>query len=164
MPLKKNSILFFLLALAIMSCDSSQVFDQYKTVSNAWHKDDVVNFSINPPDSINSYNLFINVRNTNSYKYNNLFLIVQMNFPHGKSITDTLEYKMAKPSGELLGTGLTSIKENKLWYKEHVVFKESGTYQLNIKHAMRKIGKVQGLNELEGVTDVGFRIEKLNNK
>lgn len=163
MPLK-NSILFFLIFTVVLSsCDSNQVFDIYKSVPNKWHKDNVISFNVVPPDSLKPYNLFVNIRNTNNYKYNNLFLIVEMEFPHGKTIKDTLEYKMADPTGKLLGSGLTDIKENKLWYKEQVVFKESGNYKVNIQHAMRENGKVNGVVELEGITDIGFRIENINN-
>ncbi|NMH89255.1 gliding motility lipoprotein GldH [Flavivirga algicola] len=158
-------LLFFLMAsLVCVSCDSNRVFDTYKSVPNKWHKDSVISFKVSPPDSTNAYNLFVNLRNTNDYKYNNLFLIVEMGFPHGKTIKDTLEYRMADPSGKLLGTGLTDIKENKLWYKEEVVFKEKGDYNVNIQHAMRENGKVNGVIELEGITDIGFRIEKLRNE
>ncbi|GAA4235611.1 gliding motility lipoprotein GldH [Postechiella marina] len=163
MPLK-NSILFFLIFTVVLSsCDSNQVFDIYKSVPNKWHKDNVISFNVVPPDSIKPYNLFVNIRNTNNYKYSNLFLIVEMEFPHGKTIKDTLEYKMADPTGKLLGSGLTDIKENKLWYKEQVIFKESGNYKVNIQHAMRENGKVNGVVELEGITDIGFRIENINN-
>ena len=116
---------------------------------------------MNPPDSTNAYNLFVTLRKTNDYKFNNFFLIVGMNFPNGKVIKDTLEYKMAKPNGELLGTGFTDVKENKLWYKEQVIFEESGEYTVNIQHAMRENGKVNGVIDLEGITDIGFRIESI---
>ena len=33
-----------------------------------------------------------------------------MNFPHGKTIKDTLEYQMAKPNGEFLGKGFSRCK------------------------------------------------------
>ena len=161
-----NKILLFLFILFVIlvGCDSNRVFDTYKSVPNNWHKDSVISIKVNPPDSTRAYNLFLNLRNTNDYKYNNLFLIVEMVFPHGKTVTDTLEYRMADPSGKLLGTGYTSIKENKLWYKESVIFKEGGEYTVNIQHAMRENGKVNGVVNLEGVTDIGFRIEKpINN-
>jgi gliding motility-associated lipoprotein GldH len=151
-------------SLFFVSCDSNQVFDVYKSVPNTWHKDAIITFEVNPPDSINNYNLFVNLRSTNAYKYNNLFLIVEMVYPHGKTIKDTLEYRMADPTGKLLGTGLTDIKENKLWYKGHerpFVFEETGEYTINIQQAMRENGKVNGVVELEGITDVGFRIETL---
>ncbi|WP_248724654.1 gliding motility lipoprotein GldH [Seonamhaeicola sp. ML3] len=164
--MQQNKIwLFFLIvSFVLVSCDSNRVFDTYKSIPNTWHKDSVVSFNIAPPDSTNAYNLFVNLRNTNAYKYNNLFLIVEMVFPNGKTIKDTLEYRMADPTGKLLGTGFTDIKENKLWYKEHVVFQEAGTYTVNIQQAMREQGKVHGVIELEGITDVGFRIEKPETK
>jgi gliding motility-associated lipoprotein GldH len=150
-----------ILGLVISSCDSNRIFDEYKTVPNQWHKDSIVEFEITPPDSTNAYNLFVNLRNTSEYKYSNLFLIVEMNFPNGKKVKDTLEYQMAKPSGEFLGTGFSDVKENKLWYKESVVFNESGNYLVSIQHAMRANGQVDGVENLEGITDVGFRIEKI---
>jgi len=160
----KNSLFIFSICCAFFcSCDSNRVFDEYKSVPNQWQKDSIISFNVIPPDSINNYNLFVNLRNTNKYKYSNLFLIVEMDYPNGKIIKDTLEYKMADPSGKLLGTGFTDVKENKLWYKGHeepFVFNETGEYKIKIQHAMRQNGQVNGIENLEGITDIGFRIEK----
>ncbi|KJD36807.1 gliding motility protein GldH [Tamlana sedimentorum] len=157
---RSNVFLLFLITfLSLVSCDSNRVFDTYKSVPNKWHKDSIVSFNIAPPDSTNAYNLFVNLRNTNAYKFSNLFLIVEMQFPHGKTVKDTLEYRMADPTGKLLGVGYTDVKENKLWYKEAVIFNETGNYIVKIQHAMRENGKVNGVEELIGITDVGFRIE-----
>ncbi|MGJ5642944.1 gliding motility lipoprotein GldH [Formosa sp. S-31] len=160
--MRKSSLIFGTLGLllSVLSCDNNRVYDEYKTMPDAWHKDSVVSFKITPPDTTNAYNLFVNLRNTAKYKYSNLFLIVEMDFPHGKTMTDTLEYRMAKPNGEFLGEGFNDLKENKLWYKEGVVFDESGEYTVKIQQAMRENGKVNGVINLEGITDVGFRIEK----
>jgi len=153
--------LFIILALAITSCDSSQVFDEYKEISSNWHKNDMAKFNIVLPDTTKHYNLFVNIRNTSDFKYNNLFLVVEMNFPNGKTTKDTLEYIMAKPSGEFLGSGFSDVKENKLFYKEDFVFEENGDYKVNIQHAMRENGSIKGVENLKGITDVGFRIEKI---
>lgn len=161
--MRNNLRWIFILLLGFISCDSNRIYDEYITIPDSWQKDNIITFNITPPDTIKQYNLFINIRNANDYKYSNLFLIVEMNFPNGRVIKDTLEYKMAKPNGELLGKGFTDIKENKLWYKEGVVFNESGEYKVNIQHAMRENGSVNGLENLEGITDVGFRIEHMPN-
>ncbi|MEO9076652.1 MAG: gliding motility lipoprotein GldH [Gelidibacter sp.] len=147
----------------VLSCDSNQIFDEYKSVPNQWNKDTLISFTVTPPDSTKFYNLFINVRNTNDYKFSNLFLIAEMNFPHGKTIKDTLEYQMAKPDGAFIGEGFTDVKENKLWYKEGVKFDEIGEYNITIQHAMRNNGEVNGVDDLKGITDVGFRIEPATN-
>lgn len=163
MPNKNAWLIIFLIVLN--SCDSNRVFDEYKSVPNQWQKDSVIAFKITPQDSISPYNLFVNIRNTNEYKFSNLFLIVEMEYPHGKTVKDTLEYQMAKPNGELLGEGFTDIKENKLWYKGYekpFVFEENGEYNIKIQHAMRNNGEVNGVDKLEGITDVGFRVETTN--
>lgn len=158
----RSNIVFLSIAfLTLISCDSKSVYDEYKSVPKVWNKSEIVDFNIKAPDSTSAFNLFVNLRNTNDYKYSNLFLIVEMNFPHGKILRDTLEYKMTKPNGAFLGTGFGSVKENKFWYKEGVVFNESGEYVVNIQHAMRANGEVNGIENLEGITDIGFRIEKL---
>lgn len=161
----KNRIFIFLSCCAFFcSCDSDRIYDEYKSVPNQWHKDSIISFKVTPPDSINNYNLFVNLRNTNDYKYSNLFLIVEMDYPNGKIVKDTLEYKMADPSGKFLGTGFTDVKENKLWYKGHekpFIFNEMGEYKIQIQHAMRQNGQVNGIENLEGITDIGFRIEKV---
>lgn len=144
------------------SCDSKRVFDEYKSLPGHWHKDSAVTFTVQGLDTARTYDLFINIRNNNAYKYSNLFLVTKMNFPNGKVIADTLEYEMAYPNGEWMGTGFTDLKENKLWYKENVRFPEIGTYTLKIRHAMRQNGKVEGIEKLQGITEVGFRIEKGN--
>ena len=154
---------FILVFVLVVSCDSNQVFDEYKTVPDVWSKDEVIQFSMNAPDTSNGYDLFVNIRNTSDYKYNNLFLIVELDHPNGKVLVDTLEYKMTAPDGSFLGTGFTDLKENKLWYRgydEDFKFPEEGEYTVKIQHAMRKNGDVFGIDELQGITDIGFRIEE----
>lgn len=147
------------LMTAITSCDSSQVYDQYQTVAGAWDKDTKIEFDLPELDSTRPYNLFFNLRNTNKYKFSNLYLISEMKFPNGKIVTDTLEYQMTHADGSWLGTGFTDLKENKLIYKENFTFVEKGSYQVILQHAMRKNGQTDGLDQLEGIADVGFRIE-----
>ena len=148
--------------IAFSSCDRERVFDEYESLKG-WNKDSIVTFEFNDIDSSRVYDLFINVRNNNDYNYSNLFLITEIRFPQGKVISDTLEYEMTKPNGEWLGTGFGDVKESKLWYKENVRFEEPGKYEVTIQQAMRKNGEIEGIQELEGITHVGFRIENSDN-
>lgn len=162
--MRSSFIVLFLLGsiLFFSACDKKRVFDDYRSV-RGWKKDSVITFDLGTLDTSRVYNLFINLRNTNEYRYSNIFLITNMQFPNGKVISDTLEYEMAKPSGEWLGTGFGDVKENKLWYKKNVKFDEVGSYQVSIRQAMRKNDSVDGIKLLKGITDVGFRIEKTDN-
>ncbi|MDX1782557.1 MAG: gliding motility lipoprotein GldH [Aequorivita vladivostokensis] len=150
----------FLTVVMLVSCESNTVFSESQAMDGHWGADEVVQFKLPQLDSLKKYNLFLNIRNTNEYRYNNLFLIVNMTFPHGKTVTDTLEYRMAQPDGSWMGQGIGNIKENKLWYKENVQFFEDGIYTVDIAQAMRNNGDVEGVTKLEGITDVGFSIEE----
>ncbi len=143
------------------ACNDNLVFSKFKTLENGkWEMNKPVTFEFSSLDSIQAHNLFVNIRNDNTFPFSNLFLITELEYPNGKTLKDTLEYKMAEPDGKWLGKGLGSVKENKLWLKEKIVFPDSGVYKLSIAHAMRKNGDVDGLHILDGVTDVGLEIEK----
>lgn len=159
--MRHSYYLFFM--LFVVSCNQNHVFDEFQHVGSEWKKNDIKEFSFVSPDTTDNYNLFINIRNTNEYKYNNLFLIAAIECPNGKVVSDTLQYRMAGPDGKLLGSGMTAIKENKLWYKGHASnfkFEELGDYKLKLSHAVRAYGEVDADDKLIGITDVGFRIEK----
>jgi len=151
----------FLVMVLFISCDSNTVFSESRSLTGEWNKDETIVFNIPQLDSLKKYDVFLNLRNTNDYRFNNMFLIVSIDFPHGKTITDTLEYKMANPDGTWLGSGIGNIKENKLWYREKVSFLEKGNYKLRINHAVRNNGIVEGVTNLEGVTDIGYSIEEI---
>ncbi|GGI56346.1 gliding motility lipoprotein GldH [Winogradskyella haliclonae] len=163
MPRKAD--VFFLglfLIVLLTSCDSKAIYDEYQSLPNQWNKDNIISFKVEAPDTINAYNLYVNLRNNSDYKYSNLFLITSLEYPNGRTLIDTLEYKMAAPDGTLLGTGFADVKENKLWYKGYkspFVFKETGTYTFQVQQAMRKFGNATGVEDLDGVTEIGFRVE-----
>jgi gliding motility-associated lipoprotein GldH len=160
MSLKHSLILFFTLFM-LASCDKNRAFDQYKQVGEKWHKDSIVTFTFNQNEVSKNYNLFVNIRDNSDYKFSNLYLIVSMEHPNGFTKVDTLQYLMANPDGTLLGDGFTDVKDNKLVYKENFKFPKSGKYIVKIQQAQRKTGNVAGEKSLDGITDVGFRIEKI---
>lgn len=157
-----NKLLLVLVVMwSMVSCNDNLVFSEFKAMENGkWDTAKPVNFEFSSLDSVQPHNVYINVRNDNTFQFSNLFLITELEYPDGETFKDTLEYKMAEPTGEWLGKGLGSIKENKLWFQENIVFPDSGVYKLNIIHAMRKNGDVDGLRILDGITDVGLEIEK----
>jgi gliding motility-associated lipoprotein GldH len=146
----------------LFSCNSNAVFDQYIPIENQqWHSEKEIEFIVNNLDTISVNKVFINIRNNKNYEFSSLFLIAKLELPSGYKVIDTLEYEMTDASGNWLGSGFTDLKENKLFYKENVVFSEIGTYKFKIQHATRGINDIEGKNPLKGVIDVGLSIEKI---
>ena len=161
--IQKNS--FFLVGIVLFflmnSCNDNSEFNQYKTVENSlWETNKKVVFKFEVVDTISQKNLFINIRNNNDYLYSNLYIITELNFPDETKIIDTLQYEMTDNLGKFLGDGFTEIKDNKLFYKENKVFPIAGNYTLSVRQAMRKNGEINPMPFLEGISEVGFSIEK----
>ncbi len=152
-------VLYFFL---LISCNSNVVFDKYKPIENQqWSSQNNIEFTVENFDTISKNNVFITIRNTKNYQFSSLFLIAQIEFPNSFKVIDTLEYEMTNAEGQWLGTGFTDMKENKLFYKENVVFPVKGTYNFSIQQATRSINDIEGKNPLKGISDVGLRIEKV---
>lgn len=145
----------------LQACQSNVVYSTYKTFGNdEWPLEKALEFEIPIQDTIAPFDLFINLRNTKDYAYSNLFLITQMSFPDKTQVIDTLEYEMTDPEGRFLGSGFSDIKENKLFYKENVRFRQTGVYYFQVKQAMRKRNEVVGIDPIKGVKDVGISVER----
>ena len=161
----RTMLLIFMSLLLLNSCDTNTIAGDLQSMqSERWPASQKVNFEFPKLDSIQQFDVYLNIRNTNAYPFSNIFLIAELEYPFGKIKVDTLEYKMANPDGTWLGTGIGSIKESKLTYLENFSFDESGTYKLSVSQAVRNNGDTQGVSQLEGITDVGFTIEKTTNK
>lgn len=158
---QKISKLFFCFVLIVFSsCDEKRFYDEYVSLDGKWQRKNQIKFSFEQKDTLNLYNMFVTIRNNNDYPFNNLFLIVKLNQPDNVIKVDTLEYQMADVDGTLLGEGATDTKHSKLWYKENFKFPKAGKYSISIEQANRENGKINGIEVLDGITELGFRIEK----
>ena len=160
---RKGLIIVLAGLLLFGSCDSRGIFNQYTSLpDNVWLQNNPIHFGFQISDTISKNNLYLNIRNNRQYQYSNLFVITHLIFPNGSKIVDTLQYEMADKNGQFLGTGISEIRHSTFFFKENSLFPLSGKYKLSIWQAMRKNGSINGIKELQGITDVGFRIEKVN--
>jgi gliding motility-associated lipoprotein GldH len=145
----------FVITFTMISCDSNKVFDQYIEVENAtWKRENIAKFSVDIKDTTNAHNLYINVRNKGNYPYSNLYMFVKIEGPDGNFSIDTVNCILADKSGKWLGNGIGDLWDVKVPYIGGFKFAKSGEYQFSFEQAMR----VE--NGLEGITDMGLRIER----
>lgn len=147
--------LFAIAAAAILvSCkDSGEVY--MRNINGAWHKKDKATFSFPVRDVQNPKNLIFIVRNNNDYPYSNIRLIVDFHeVKSKKKITDTLNYILARPDGEWIGTGFGETKETLFQYRLRYRFPKQGQYSVTVQQAMRQ-------EVLKGIEDIGIKIENI---
>src|SRR5690606_19192830 len=131
--MRNKALLSLSVLLLCHACNEQLVHTQYKKLENGqWPMGHRVKFELPQLDTAQAYSMFINVRNNNDYPFSNLFLITELEAPDGNTVKDTLEYRMADPAGNWLGKGSGSLVENKLWYREKIVFPDSGVYKVTV--------------------------------
>lgn len=153
----KRTFFYFLIisfSIGTISCDRKRVFEAYQKLDeNGWNKDSVVVFKVPLTDTIKNNNLYLNIRNKGTYKYSNIYLFLSVISPDKTMRTDTVEFTLADPSGRWKGSGIGGLHDNQILYKSSVYFPRKGIYTFRIKQGMRD-------NVLEGIRDIGLRIEK----
>jgi gliding motility-associated lipoprotein GldH len=149
-------LLFGLVLMAFISCDKSRVFEDNQEIEKGtWEQNKKMVFSIPVDDTISWHNIYINVRNSGSYPFSNLFLFVNTQSPKGPVESDTVECKLADETGKWLGAGIGDLYDNQILFKRQVRFPVKGIYKIQMEQAMR-------VNPLPALVDIGIRVEKTN--
>jgi len=154
MKVMLRSIVVFILFLSLVSCQNENEKVLVNDINNQWKKNDIQTFDFDINDVENQKNLMFVVRNNNDYPYSNLRLITSIEHNKKKISTDTLNFVLAKPNGEWIGTGFGDAKEIIFQYKLNYKFPQNGKYSVKVVHAMRK-------NVLPGIEDIGIKIQNL---
>jgi len=150
------SIYLILIGTLFSSCDFNRVYEQYEDIPNyQWDQHNVLQFDVNIKDTIQTYNVFLNVRNSGSYEFSNMWVFVKMTAPGGQMNDRKIELHLANKEGKWYGNGFGDIFDLQIPYQKNVQFPHSGKYTYEITQGMWP-------QKLNGVVNVGIRIEKVN--
>lgn len=146
----------FLIGLALASCDSNRVYEKYENIPNfKWSQNKALWFEVEIKDTIQRHNIYLNIRNSGSYAYSNLWLFVTTISPGLDKETEKFECELADEVGEWHGSGFGDLFDLQIPFKKSVVFPKAGIYVFKIEQGMRDA-------ELNGIVNAGLRIEKSN--
>lgn len=152
------SIAITIVSVFLYSCNSNTIINQYVEIpSSGWDKNNAVAFNVDINDSISTYNFGINIRNSTTYRYSNLYIFLLTEFPNGNISRDTIECLLADNEGKWLGKGWGEIKESEIILSSGLQFPLAGKYKFLIQQAMR-------VDTLRGINDVGLLVEKDNSQ
>lgn len=146
----------FVIAGVFNSCTSKEEQVKVIPIGGSWMSKPALEFSFDVQNAQQPKNIIFVVRNNNEYPYANLRLFVSIIEKDTKKTLekDTLNYLLAKPNGDWLGSGFGVTKEILLQYKSNFHFPKEGKYIIELNHAMRK-------NPLVGIEDIGIKINKV---
>ena len=144
----------------IVSCESNPLYIKYNSLNGGWLKDSVQHFSFPNGDKSILTNSYLMLRVNQKYRYNNIFVIIAVTNSNGIISRDTIEYKVTDNFGKFIGSKMINIYELSLLHKKGIQLMPKENYFINVEHAMRNTDETVGVERLEGVLDVGYKLEK----
>jgi gliding motility-associated lipoprotein GldH len=149
-------VLFF--SVTFVSCIRVNLFEKQATIpSQQWYYTDVPRFTFHISDTTSLYNVYIILRHTDLYNYNNIWLRIGSDTP-GDSIMhyQKINLQLANDSRGWSGTGMDDIFEvRKNISAGPLSFKKLGDYTFSVAQIMRE-------NPLKYILNIGVRVEKVN--
>ena len=150
-----KKIAFFICVLSVsISCTHLDVFEKTVAFPNAeWPstQKDVFDFSIT--DTVARYNIFVVLRHTDAYHFNNLWVDLTSIAPGDTAITVRRELKLGT-NLKWLGSSYDDVIEHRVQFNPYPVKFKKGNYRFYLQQVMRE-------DPLHNILHAGIRIEKI---
>lgn len=143
----------FFASFVLSSCDRAKILDENKDLAGqAWFYKNKLAFDVNIDDTNKTYNVFVNLRVSNDYKYSNFFVMVHQTSPSQVVSKERKELTLLDDHGNWLGKGLGDMYDFQVPIYPQKRFKEKGIYHFELEQNMRE-------DTLQNVYSAGMRFE-----
>ncbi len=149
-------VLVPLLAIALISCDNSRVYEVNHDFNERTLKiTEAPEFEFIIKDLGKRYNIYYNVRNSLDYPYARLFVNYSLRDSTGTELSKKMvsEFLFDQKTGQPLGSsGLGDVYDHRFPLLKEFEFKQQGKYKITLEQFMR-------MDTLPGILAVGARVE-----
>ena len=145
------------LVLCGSACKTIDVFEKNVSIpQQQWDRSfqPAIVFTIS--DTAALYNIYVTLRHTHAYNYNNIWLNVNYQLPGDTLKQQRVDIPLADNNKGWFGTGMDDIYEvRRLITPQPYRFKNSGECTFTLEQIMRE-------NPLKHIMNAGIRVEKVN--
>ena len=149
-----NCIVAVVIIFFLTGCNTIDVYEKTTPVPHhEWSSRNRLNFSFNATDSLAYYNVYLVLRHTESYHFNNIWIDFSSAFTGQKPQIQRLNVTLADANG-WLGAAMDDIIEQRILLFKNPTRLPAGTYTFSLQQVMRE-------DPLENVLNAGVRVEKV---
>ena len=107
-------------------------------------------------DTNSTYNVYLVLRHTEAYNYNNIWVKATVEEP-GVSSSKSQQYDLTLASNDKgwFGSAMDDVYENRILIQPQTKFKRPGEYHFTVEQIMRE-------DPLKHILNVGVRVERVN--
>jgi gliding motility-associated lipoprotein GldH len=148
---------FFAFIILLMACESDRLYEKnYEFSNRIWHIDSIPEFQFEISSDTQEYNILLNIRNTLSYPYQNIYIQYYLEDTLGQDLeSDLINHQLfnAKTGDPLGDGGVGDIYDHRFRLLENYRFPGEGTYRIKLQQYMRR-------DSLPEIIAVGIRVDK----
>lgn len=142
------------MSLLWASCGKSYEYEMTQPVAETgWANGQALSFDINATDSVQVYNLYLDVAYNQDYPFQNLYFDIETTFPDGKKGTQMLGVDLFDKSGKCQGECSRKACTLSIVLREGLRFNALGSHKLVLSPRMRQ-------SLLPGLVDFSIKMEK----
>lgn len=158
--MKKTYSFFILFLIFIYSCSlTTDVFEKNVAIPRQeWNSNFKPEIDIKIKDTAVLYNIYMVVRHSDAYNYNNIWIRASVEQP-GNTTKKSQQYDLPLASNEKgwFGSAMDDIYETRVLIQPQTRFSKAGDYHFTLEQVMRE-------DPLKHVLNIGIRIEKVQGK
>ena len=152
----KRSLLILAVFVGISACNwTTGVFEKNLDFNgHEWPSSKKPDIVFDITDTVSLYNIYIVVRHTDAYHFNNLYIQAGVREPGETQVkTGVYDLQLATNGQGWIGTAMDDIYDARLLIQPKTKFRKSGTYHIILNQLMRE-------DPLKNVLSVGLRVER----
>jgi gliding motility-associated lipoprotein GldH len=142
--------------LILMGCQKIDLFEKNVSIpGHAWQNKFRPTIEFTIEDTTTLYHLFVVVRHTDAFGFNNLWMNIYTQSPtDAKPKKQQLDLTLAQNEKGWLGTGMNDIFEHRIRITREPIALQKGVYKFQLEQIMRE-------DPLKEVLNVGLRVERV---
>ena len=146
--------LFIAVTFLFAGCNTIDVYEKTAAIPHhEWSSTNHLTFSFTATDTLAYYNIYLVLRHTESYHFNNIWINFTSAIPGKKPQTQRLNPLLANANG-WLGSAMDDIIEQRVLLFSHPTRLSKGVYTFSLQQIMRE-------DPLQNVLNAGIRVEKV---
>lgn len=119
-----------------------------------WKNAEKPSFLFTIEDTISKYQIFVIVRHTDAYHYNNLWMNISTQAPGDSVRTQPVNLKLADNTKGWTGTAMDDIIDHRILITRFPIKLKKGNYTFTLEQTMRE-------EPLQYLLNAGIRVEKV---
>jgi gliding motility-associated lipoprotein GldH len=158
MSFNKTIPLLLACSIWLMGCTTIDLYEKNVTIpGHKWPASFKPSFTFTIKDTTVPYRLFLVLRHTEKYNYNNIYVNLYTKQPGMDSLQKgRFDLQLANTEKGWLGSGMDDIYEHRIALTpndQNLYFRKAGDYTFQVEQIMRE-------DPLQHVMNVGIRVEK----